>query len=328
MKFLKKYSQVFSVFILGIAIVSETSFSQKSNFILYEQNILGSDNKIKMVPVNGGEFTLGSLKTERGRNKDEGPAYNVLVDDFWMAEIEVTWDLYELFLNRKSDHAKGKKGSIAMDIDAVSGATQPYVNYNKNGYPVINITQYAASQFTKWLTAKTGNYYRLPTEAEWEYACRGGNQKVYSFGNKSKNINDYAWFKKNSEGQIKEGRQKRPNAFGLYDMHGNVAEWALDSYSPESYIAWVKGANNPVKKDKGLYPRVVRGGSYKDNKDKLRSASRGYSTRVWKQRDPQIPKSLWWHTDATHIGFRVVRPRKEPNKEELNKMWVRPKKEY
>ena len=144
----------------------------------------------------------------------------------------------------------------------------------------------------------------------------------------AKNINDYAWFKKNSEGQIKEGRQKRPNAFGLYDMHGNVAEWALDSYSPESYIAWGKGANNPVKKDKGLYPRVVRGGSYKDNKDKLRSASRGYSTRVWKQRDPQIPKSLWWHTDATHIGFRIVRPRKEPNKEELNKMWVRPKKEY
>ena len=328
MKFLKKYSQIFSSLILGLATASENSFSQNSNFILYEQNIVGSDNKIRMVPINGGKFTLGSLKTERGRNKDEGPAHNIFVDDFWMAEIEVTWDVYELFLNRTSDDIKGKKGKIDIDIDAISGATQPYVNYNKSGYPVINITQYAASQFSKWLSAKTGNYYRLPTEAEWEYACRSGNQKAYSFGNKSKKINDYAWFKKNSEGEIKEGRQKKPNEFGLYDMHGNVAEWVLDSYSPESYISWGQGANNPIKKDKALYPRVVRGGSYKDNVNKLRSASRGYSTRVWKQRDPQIPKSLWWHTDATHIGFRIVRPRNEPSKEELNKMWVRAKKEY
>ena len=157
MKFLKKYSQIFSSLILGLAIASENSFSQNSNFILYEQNIVGSDNKIRMVPINGGKFTLGSLKTERGRNKDEGPAHNIFVDDFWMAEIEVTWDVYELFLNRTSDDIKGKKGKIDIDIDAISGATQPYVNYNKSGYPVINITQYAASQFSKWLTAKTRN---------------------------------------------------------------------------------------------------------------------------------------------------------------------------
>jgi formylglycine-generating enzyme required for sulfatase activity len=245
-----------------------------------------------------------------------------------MAEIEVTWDLYELFLNRTSDQAKGEKGNIQIDIDGVSGATQPYVNYNKNGYPTINITQYAASQFCKWLTAKTGNYYRLPTEAEWEYACRGGSQKAYSFGNKSKNITKYAWYNKNSDGKTHKGGQKLPNAHGLYDMHGNVAEWVLDSYSPETYIVWGKGANNPVKKNQALYPRVVRGGSYKDDLNKLRSASRGYSTHRWKQRDPQVPKSLWWHVDATHIGFRIVRPRIEPKKEDLNKMWVRPKKEY
>ena len=208
MKFLKKYSQIFSSLILGLAIASENSFSQNSNFILYEQNIVGSDNKIRMVPINGGKFTLGSLKTERGRNKDEGPAHNIFVDDFWMAEIEVTWDVYELFLNRTSDDIKGKKGKIDIDIDAISGATQPYVNYNKSGYPVINITQYAASQFSKWLTAKTGNYYRLPTEAEWEYACRSGNQKAYSFGNKSKKINDYAWFKKTVRVKSRKGDRK------------------------------------------------------------------------------------------------------------------------
>jgi len=327
-KSLKKYSHFFSTFILGIATISDISFSQQSNFTLYEQNIFGSDAKIRMVPVNGGRFTLGSPKNEKGRNKDEGPVHDVLVDDFWMAEIEVTWDLYELFLNRTSDQAKGEKGNIQIDIDGVSGATQPYVNYNKNGYPTINITQYAASQFCKWLTAKTGNYYRLPTEAEWEYACRGGSQKAYSFGNKSKNITKYAWYNKNSDGKTHKGGQKLPNAHGLYDMHGNVAEWVLDSYSPETYIVWGKEANNPVKKNQALYPRVVRGGSYKDDLNKLRSASRGYSTHRWKQRDPQVPKSLWWHVDATHIGFRIVRPRIEPKKEDLNKMWVRPKKEY
>ena len=97
MKSLKKYSRFFSTFILGIATISDISFSQQSNFTLYEQNIFGSDAKIRMVPVNGGRFTLGSPKNEKGRNKDEGPAHDVLVDDFWMAEIEVTWDLYELF---------------------------------------------------------------------------------------------------------------------------------------------------------------------------------------------------------------------------------------
>ena len=100
MKSLKKYSHFFSTFILGIATISDISFSQQSNFTLYEQNIFGSDAKIRMVPVNGGRFTLGSPKNEKGRNKDEGPVHDVLVDDFWMAEIEVTWDLYELFLSQ------------------------------------------------------------------------------------------------------------------------------------------------------------------------------------------------------------------------------------
>ena len=328
MKFLKNFNQVISTSLVGIIFLSNFSLSQNSGFILYEENILGSNKRIKMIAINGGRFTMGSPKHERGRNKDEGPAQDVLVDDFWIAEMEVSWDLYELFLDRTVDHIKGAKGNIDLDIDGISGATTPYVNYNKNGYPIINVTQFAASQFCKWLTAKTGNYYRLPTEAEWEYACRGGEQGAYSFGNRSKTINEHAWYKKNSEGKIHKGGQKEPNGYGLYDMHGNAAEWVLDSYEPETYIVWGRGADNPIKKNQALYPRVVRGGSYKDDLSKLRSASRGYSTHTWKQRDPQVPKSLWWHTDATHIGFRIVRPRNEPSKEELNKMWVRPKKEH
>ena len=245
-----------------------------------------------------------------------------------MSTIEITWDVYELFLTRNTDHAQNPKGLVKVDIDGVSGATMPYLNYNKNGFPVINITQYGASQFCKWLTAKSGNYYRLPTEAEWEYACRGGTKTAYSFGKDARKIDQYAWYKNNSKSKLQKGALKQPNDYGLYDMHGNAAEWVLDNYDSEAYIARKKGVNNPIKKNKAIYPRIVRGGSFKDSANQLRSAARGYSIKTWKQQDPQIPKSLWWHTDATHVGFRIVRPKILPPNEELNKYWVKPKKEY
>ena len=298
------------------------------DFIIFNEKLVGSNLQIKMMPIKGGKFSIGSPTKEKGRMKDESLIENVKISDFWMSELEITWDLYELFLDRKIDQFKKKDRNIDLNIDAVSGATAPYVNYNKKGFPVINVTQYAASQFCKWLTAKTGNYYRLPTEAEWEYACRSGEAAAYSYGKQKKEMVNYGWYKKNSEGKIQKGRLKKPNKFGLYDMHGNVAEWVLDSYEPQTYIEWGDGIENPIRKGKKLYPRVVRGGSFKDDIYDLRSAARGYSTPLWKQRDPQIPKSLWWFTDAKHIGFRIVRPRTEPKKESLDKMWVRPKKEY
>ena len=191
-----------------------------------------------MIPIAGGVFTMGSSKNEKKRKRDEGPITDVFVDGFWISEIEVTWDVYELFLNRSADKEHVKKAELNLNIDAISGATAPYVNYNKKGYPVVNVTQYAASQFCKWLSAKTGNFYRLPTEAEWEFACRAGNDDPYSFGKNARKMNEYGWFKKNSNGQIQKVRLKKPNAFGIYDMHGNVAEWVLDSYNPETYILW------------------------------------------------------------------------------------------
>ena len=111
-------------------------------------------------------------------------------------------------------------------------------------------------------------------------------------------------------------------------MHGNAAEWVLDSYDPTAYIERSMIVRNPIVLHKDLYPRVVRGGSYKDSAHMLRSSSRGFSSPSWKKRDPQVPKSLWWHTDAKHIGFRIVRPLQGPDKKHLNKYWVKPKKEY
>ena len=303
-------------------VVSEKSFTA------YDEVLTSTDRLITMVPVAGGLFNMGSPKDEIGRRKDEGPVHTVLLADFWISTMEIPLDLYELFVYRNADTPAENRGEVTLDIDGISSATMPYVNYNKPGYPAINITQYAASQFCKWLTVKTGHYYRLPTEAEWEYACRAYSIHTFSFGPERKSIDSYAWYKGNSDGKLHKGGMKEPNALGLYDMHGNVAEWVIDRYDRNGYPYHVDMVANPFQLGEELYPRVVRGGSYKDKPARLRSAARGNSKRSWKKRDPQSPKSLWWHTDAIHIGFRIVRPRTMPNQSELTKYWIEPIKEY
>ena len=303
-------------------------FAQNDNRVDYFETIDGSKLQIKMVFLAAGTFQMGSPTKEHGRKKDESPKHNVFVSPFWIASYETTWEIYELFLNKVNNTRKADRGIVALEIDGVSSATMPYVNYNQEGFPAINITQYAASQFCKWLTAKTGNYYRLPTEAEWEYACRGGSDAAYSFGEKSTNIDAFAWHVGNSGGFLQKVGLKNPNSYGLYDMHGNAAEWVLDSYDPIAYIERTMTVNNPIVIYKYLYPRVVRGGSYKDGANRLRSSSRRFSSSSWKKRDPQVPKSLWWHTDAKHVGFRIVRPLDVPSKKQLSEYWVKPKKEY
>ena len=214
-------------------VVSEKSFTA------YDEVLTSTDRLITMVPVAGGLFNMGSPKDEIGRRKDEGPVHTVLLADFWISTMEIPWDLYELFVYRNADTPAENRGEVTLDFDGVSGATMPYLNYNKPGYPAINITQYAASQFCKWLTAKTGHYYRLPTEAEWEYACRAYSIHTFSFGPARKSIDSYAWYKGNSDGKLHKGGMKEPNALGLYDMHGNVAEWVIDRYDRNGYPYYV-----------------------------------------------------------------------------------------
>ncbi len=273
-----------------------------------------------MTPISGGSFLRGAKGSP-----DASPVQTITVGDFWIGTFEITWDQYELFLYREIDHEKEEQGSVSLEIDGISGATMPYVNFNKPGYPAICITQYAASQFCKWITAKTGEFYRLPTEAEWEYACRAGTETDYS--NSEKQISDYAWFNDNSQGQLQMGGKKLPNPWGLFDMHGNAAEWVLDTYK-SSYHHLAEVAENPIYLEEELYPHVVRGGSFKDPKEKIQSSFRGYSTPSWKKQDPQFPKSLWWHTDATHVGFRIVRPLKTPTPSEMDFFWINPIEEY
>ena len=253
------------------------------------------------------------------------PVREVVLDDFWIGTFEITWEQFELFLYREIDHPQKPTGPLSLDIDAVSGATMPYVNFNRPGYPAVCMTQYAASQFCKWLSAKTGDFYRLPTEAEWEYACRTGTTSDYSIG--ANQLSDYAWYADNSNDQLQPGGKKQPNAWGLYDMFGNATEWVLDTYR-SGYHHLSSNLNNPVYLEEELYPHVVRGGSFKDDQKQLRSSARGFSTADWKKQDPQFPKSLWWHTDAAHVGFRIVRPLSTPEPEAMEAYWIQPIEEY
>jgi formylglycine-generating enzyme required for sulfatase activity len=155
-----------------------------------------------------------------------------------------------------------------------------------------------------------GKIYRLPTEAEWEYACRAGTKTAYSFGDDPANIGDYAWYVENAE-KPRPVCKKKPNPWGLYDIHGNVAEWCLDHYAANTYKTFA--ASTPavgpvVLPDAKEYSYVARGGSWDDDADRLRSAARKASNPEWSVQDPQRPQSIWWHTDATFVGFRIVRP--------------------
>ena len=294
----------------------------------YEEKLNGVDHNIFMVFIEGGSFIMGSPKTQDGHFGDEGPQHEVTVSPFWMSKVEITWDLYSLFVSRELDQYQVDKSvdsEVSIDVDAVSGATTPYVEMSfgmgTDNYPAICMTQLAAVKFCEWLSAMTGHFYRLPTEAEWEYAARAGSSSAYSFGDDINVLGEYAWFEGNSNEKYQMVGTKKPNAWGLHDMHGNVAEWTLDQYVPTTYSKRKKGIENPQEIAEKVYPKVVRGGSWMDAPRRLRSSARLPSSKNWKKRDPQIPKSKWWHTDAPFVGFRIVRPRLTPSEAEQKKYW-------
>ena len=288
----------------------------------YTEHIPGTDVSFEMVPIPGGTFLMGSPETEANRSEDEGPQHRVKIDPFWMGKFEVTWDEYEIWnfsLDVQRRQLRGIEPTERDKLaDAVTRPTKPYTDMTfgmgKEGYPAICMTQLAAKKYCEWLSAKTGRFYRLPTEAEWEYACRAGTTTAYSFGDDPGRLDEFAWYYDNSDGQYQKVGQKKPNPWGLHDMHGNVAEWCLDQYDPAFYAKCAEQplTDNPLRRPSRLYPRVVRGGSWDDDPELLRSAARRGSTPDWKMQDPQIPQSIWYHTDAIFVGFRVVRPLVEP----------------
>jgi formylglycine-generating enzyme required for sulfatase activity len=318
--------------VAGIAkrIAEVTKEKSASEMKPYSSTIPGSELAFDMVPIPGGKFKIGSPDNEAGRKPDEGPQREVEIAPFWMGKTEVTWPEFHLFMypdeEKKIREGKNLPEELNKLTDAVSHPTQPYVEMSfgmgTDGFPAISMTQHAANKYCQWLSAKTGHFYRLPTEAEWEYAARAGTTTPYFWGDSTdaKVIGEYAWWGKNADFKYQKVGKKKPNPWGLHDIIGNVIEWCLDGYDANGYANLP--ASNPWVKGTKPYPHVARGGSWDDEDPTvLRPAARRASSADWKRQDPQLPKSIWYHTDAQFLGLRVVRPLKVPTAEEMQAYW-------
>lgn len=288
-------------------IVMNTKERREADMQPYTAVIPGSDVTFKMTPIPGGEFTMG----DGAGNEDERPEHRLRIDPFWMGVHEVTWDEYRLFMFAARD-------GVSAELDAISTPTRPYVEMSFgmgiNGYPAISMTHHAANKYAQWLSAKTGHFYRLPTEAEWEYACKAGGAAQTPIG-------EYAWHDGNANGKYQQIGRKKPNAWGLHDMLGNVMEWTLDQYRPDAYAGRAGVTANPWVRSTAPYPHAVRGGGWSDPPGACRCAARVASEPSWKMQDPQLPKSVWYHTDAQWLGFRLVRPLRIPSSAEMDASW-------
>lgn len=332
----------------------------------YVETIPGTDVKFEMIPVPGGEFLLGSPAAEADRSADEGPQVRVRMAPFWIGKCEVTWAEYKAYMamydafkrlqaleaNAPADaapsddrrlvaeHGMNASEYAESEVDAVTSPTPLYdaaYTYSVGeapDQPAVTMTHFAARQYCKWLSGVIRRDYRLPSEAEWEYAARAGTTTAYSFGDDAAMLDEYGWFLDNADQLTHAVAGKKPNPWGLYDMHGNVAEWTLDEYDEARYQKLAAEARQsgdaPLDGAKAvlwptvLYPRSIRGGGWLDEPPLCRSAARFHSEEEdWKMSDPNFPRSPWWFTEepAMAVGMRIVRPLKPLSAEDRRRAW-------
>ena len=272
----------------------------------------GQNISFKMMLVRGGTFAMGSPKNEPGHKSDEQPAHQVRIDPFYLCTTETTIEFfmtyYQDMISPKTRAATAKPSS--GEVDAITGPTPVYgdltMGYTKK-HPAVGMTWHNAATFCLWLSKETGRKYRLPTEAEWEYACRAGAADAFVCGNDPNQLSDFAWYKANSDSEPHEVGLKKPNAFGLHDMAGNVREWVTDFYNPKAYGA--DASTSPIVDPQGPTSgkvHVARGGDYSSPTEDIRCAARAFEEQWWRSGDPQIPKSKWWLPQMDMIGFRIA----------------------
>jgi formylglycine-generating enzyme required for sulfatase activity len=211
---------------------------------------------------------------------------------FWISQVEIPWEAFDVFVYRL-DETSGE----LKQADAVTRPSKPYLppdrGFGHEGFPAISMSYQCATAFCQWLSERSGKNYRLPTEKEWELACRAILsfeeesalfKNDYGIDNYESALKDYAWFVDNADGAPHAVGTRKPNRWGLHDMHGNVQEWCIDADGQP----------------------ITKGGSYRDSAEKLKVSARALPEPSWNGSDPQIPKSKWWLADAPFVGFRIV----------------------
>lgn len=236
----------------------------------FVEQLPGSLVKIQMMPVPGGTLTI--------RNR------TVSVKPFYMARTEIPWEAFDVFTD--SGPPSPAYDQTEFPPDAIARPSKSYIlpdlGWGHKGYPVINVSFLSAQMFCRWLSSVTGKKYRLPTEAEWELACRAGKNGPWKIDRAT--LEKSAWYAGNSDKMSHPVGKKQPNQYGLHDLLGNVGEWATDL------------DGNPI----------LCGGTFLDGPANIAPTTRRRQTPKWQETDPQFPKSRWWLADGKFVGFRVV----------------------
>jgi len=229
----------------------------------------------EIVPLVGGTFSMGSKPNEPNSLPSQRPRHNVNIAPFAIGKYEITNAQFVKFLADSGNQKEGGGSWLLIDSYFTKikhmQSGEFVVEAGFENYPVVGVSWYGAGAYCRWLSRKTGIPFRLPTEAEWEYACRAGTETQYSFGDDSTNYDQYGWFLANSSFGPHEVGQKAPNQFGLYDMLGNMWEWCLDAWSPNY--------QNTPRDGRAVRPtgnelRVVRGSCWYDLVWRAQSAHR------------------------------------------------------
>jgi sulfatase modifying factor 1 len=312
--------------------------TERGYMVPYAFTIPGTDVTIEMVPIPGGVVRMGSPPGEPGRQPIEGPQFEVEIAPFWMAKYETRWCEYQEYMKMYGIFKQLQSRSLRpiteqnrnLAVTAPTELYEPSFTFEKGQnpqQPAVTMTQFAAKQYTKWLSHLTGLQYRLPLECEWEHAARAGTTTAYFFGDDPSQLGEYAWYFDNSDETTHPVGQKKPNPWGLYDIYGNVAEWTVDQILEDGYARF-KGRRvrqwEAVVWPTKLFPRALRGGHWDDMATACRSAARMASNDPeWKSEDPNIPLSPWWFTSdpSRGVGFRIVRSLDKLPDDIMEKFW-------
>ncbi len=226
--------------------------------------------KIDMVPIPGGTITIRSKP--------------VTVKPFWMAKTETPWEAYDVFMASGPPSPSYGQTDVAPDAIALPSKSYilPDLGWGHNGYPAINISFLSVEMFCRWMAKSTGKKYRIPTEAEWELACRAGALGPWKLDTAT--LEKSAWYVGNSSRMSHPVGKKAPNKWGLYDILGNTGEWATDLDGKP----------------------ILCGGTFLDGAKAIAPGTRRRQTPAWQATDPQFPKSRWWVADGKFVGFRLV----------------------